>query len=213
MITLEEARRNVRYLPVIKLSETLMVIDNRITELETELLKWTRKHDNADLQELKEQAENVYSIAAQAAYINALECHLKQAEVKIEQLQNHATGDAQLQRIMEKDLSDAKAEIERLHGNLNELERLFNMQEERMKEAIALWQKETNYKETLPDLENLLEWLMQRGAEAERKLKIGKGILKDISYACEARMGPEDKILKNIEQQAKKALADINWKI
>ena len=54
---------------------------------EAELAKWTRKHDNVDLQALREQAAGSYSLAAQGAYINGLEVHLRQAEARVEQLE------------------------------------------------------------------------------------------------------------------------------
>lgn len=58
------------------------IIKNLLTalkEAEAELAKWTRKHDDADLQALREQA-NQSSLAAKQAYINGLEHKVRHLE-------------------------------------------------------------------------------------------------------------------------------------
>ena len=41
-----------------------------------------------------------------------------------------------------------------------ELNRLFDLQQTRMNEAVAMWRKATGKEDTIPDLGDLLEWLM-----------------------------------------------------
>ena len=50
-----------------------------------ELAKWTRKHDDADLQGMKKQADQP-SLAAKQAYINALVYYLRHAEAENKRL-------------------------------------------------------------------------------------------------------------------------------
>lgn len=67
-----------------RLHGNLNTCTERGTKAEAELAKWTRKHDNVDLQDLKEQSEaphpGSHPYAAYQAYINGLECHLRQVE-------------------------------------------------------------------------------------------------------------------------------------
>ena len=53
--------------------------NSRIKELESELSKWQAPHEDADLQFMKEQSRQS-SLAAQQAYINALEWRVKHLE-------------------------------------------------------------------------------------------------------------------------------------
>jgi predicted RNase H-like nuclease (RuvC/YqgF family) len=46
-----------------------------VERLKSELGKWTRKHDDADLEEMRQQAQCL-SLSSKVAYINALEHHL-----------------------------------------------------------------------------------------------------------------------------------------
>ena len=48
-------------------------------------------------------------------------------------------------------------ECRRENGELN---RLFDLQQTRMNKAVAMWRKATGKEDTLPDLGDLLEWLM-----------------------------------------------------
>ncbi len=54
-----------------------------------------------------------------------------------------------------------KQEILSLQQELQDYSDLFDLQQTRMKEAVALWQKATG-EQYLPDLGTLLEWLMRR---------------------------------------------------
>lgn len=63
-------------------------LHDRISELEaknkrlqSELNKWTRPYDNADLQVMKEQSDSK-SLAAQQAYINALDWHYRHEQAE-----------------------------------------------------------------------------------------------------------------------------------
>jgi chromosome segregation ATPase len=63
-------------------------LHGRISELEaknkrmqSELNKWTRPYDNADLQVMKEQSDSK-SLAAQQAYINALDWHYRHEQAE-----------------------------------------------------------------------------------------------------------------------------------
>jgi hypothetical protein len=61
-----------------------------------------------------------------------------------------------------------------LVGDYAELEALFALQRTRMAEAIRTWQEETGKRDVLPDLGDLLAWLMARSVELEalvRKLR------------------------------------------
>lgn len=130
----QEATGETETLP--DLGDLLDWLMARGTKAEAELSKWTRKHDDVDLQELREQFKNSYSLGAQRAYINGLECHLRQAKERGTELDN-----------------------------------LFDIQQTRMGEATKLWQEATGETETLPDLGELLDWLMERGTDAEAKVK------------------------------------------
>ena len=61
---------------------------------------------------------------------------------------------------------DALRRIEELQADLTEYRELFELQERRMKKAIALWQKATGRHDVLPDLGALLEWLMAERSKA-----------------------------------------------
>jgi len=52
-------------------------LEKRVRELEAELSKWTAPHEDSELQEMKEQADQS-SLGAKQAYINALEWKVKQ---------------------------------------------------------------------------------------------------------------------------------------
>jgi len=52
-------------------------------------------------------------------------------------------------------------EVAMLKQELQEYSDLFNLQQTRMKEAVALWQKTTG-EQYLPDLGSLLKWLIDR---------------------------------------------------
>jgi hypothetical protein len=60
--------------------------DARIKELKSELRKWMSPHEDEDLQFLKEQSDQS-ALSAKQAYINGLECKVKQQEKKIEELE------------------------------------------------------------------------------------------------------------------------------
>ena len=82
----------------------------RNAALKAELGKWERKHDDADLQAMKEQARDT-SLATKIAYINALEHHLQHACTERDGYRN---GQMQMQDINAKliDANNAlKAEL------------------------------------------------------------------------------------------------------
>lgn len=51
------------------------------------------------------------------------------------------------------------------YEELEELRQLFALQRTRMDEATELWRKETGQYYTLPDLGDLLHWLIERGSK------------------------------------------------
>lgn len=61
-----------------KLAQRLL---ERAEKAEAELAKWTRKHDDKDLQEMREQASQL-SLTAKQFYINALEHHLRHEQAE-----------------------------------------------------------------------------------------------------------------------------------
>ncbi len=67
-----------------------------------ELEKWTRKHDDEDLQFLKEQA-NQMALAPKQAYINGLEHKVRHMETELEQEREKV-------RALAKCLADIKAD-------------------------------------------------------------------------------------------------------
>jgi len=51
-------------------------------------------------------------------------------------------------------------ELKKCREKNTELNRLFDLQQTRMNEAVAMWRKATGKEDTIPDLGDLLEWLM-----------------------------------------------------
>lgn len=51
--------------------------------------------------------------------------------------------------------------------NCADMESLFELQQQRMRKATALWQEATGEHDTFPDLGTLLDWLMERGATTQ----------------------------------------------
>ena len=60
-----------------------------------------------------------------------------------------------------------QAKAESAERRAQELETLFALQQTRMAEAIRLWQESNNKPDILPDLGDLLSWLIRRTQEAE----------------------------------------------
>ena len=57
---------------------------------------------------------------------------------------------------------DLLAKIDKLTHENEELNKIFEMQDARIQEATALWQRECGQPETWPDIGSLLQWLMER---------------------------------------------------
>ena len=58
-----------------------------------------------------------------------------------------------------------------------ELEALFALQQTRMAEATHMWQEATGKQDVLPDLGDLLAWLMARPAELEMQVEAAREVL------------------------------------
>ena len=93
-----------------------------------------------------------------------------------------------------KELLKALDEIDELHG----LERLFEMQHSRSQEADKRWQDATGKHDTIPDLGDLLQWLM---AEIDRLKQEYKASQKRGQQQAEMHKIVTDQI----EQQTKEA--------
>ncbi len=93
-------------------------------------------------------------------------------------------------------LHQALDEIDELHG----LEKLFEMQHRRSQEADKRWQKATGKHDTIPDLGNLLQWLMNEIDRLAEKSTIEKHVeLLDVATRL-------------TEQRTKDACFEAGWK-
>lgn len=101
-------------------------------------------------------------------------------------------------------------EIDKLEAELGEYRRLFDLQESRMKKAIKLWQKATGKTDTLPDLGDLLDWLMIRIKELEESNKTLAGLALDWLQSSRAArgniFGPRDKVDYGVAKRKIRAL-------
>jgi hypothetical protein len=83
-------------------------------------------------------------------------------------------------------LENLTIRAETAEARIAELEALFALQQTRMTEATRAWQEATGKRDVLPDLGDLLAWLMDRPAELEaqvRKLRDAlEGMIEQFSY-------------------------------
>lgn len=94
-LTAERSDWKARYQSVSEMHDALIKEYNEVRaenkRLAGELAKWTRKHDDADLQGMKKQADQP-SLAAKQAYINALVYYLRHAEDENKRLRELVDG-------------------------------------------------------------------------------------------------------------------------
>ena len=104
-----------------KLHGNLNECTERGMKAEAELAKWTCKHDNIDLQTLREQADNSYSFAAHGAYINGLEHHLKHAEERGAEAERKMTNQAHNHTLDYEKLEKTRANLKTATDALKEV--------------------------------------------------------------------------------------------
>jgi len=132
--------------------------------------------------------------------------------------QREATWWNDIKPIITAAMKKAREEAE---AELNEYKTLFDLQQQRMKAATRMWQQATNNYDILPDLGNLLKWLMDRirmnhttrEATLEAALKkareetvADKGKLNWQYRSLLREVGVKDKYIKGL--QADKLLAE-----
>ena len=99
-----------------KLYDSCKLWKNRAEKAKAELAKWTKPHDDADLQALKEQADQ-HSLAAQRAYINGLDYHLRHTQAALADFKKaHAAYGVEAEKQIDEqqdELSACKDELEK----------------------------------------------------------------------------------------------------
>lgn len=81
---------------------------------------------------------------------------------------------------LEKRAEAAEATAARERERAEDLERLFALQQTCTDRAIALWREATGKHDVLPDLGDLLDWLMSRIEALERCVRLARGRMRHI---------------------------------